>query len=83
MLLNCEAYISDENTDLSVEVCEVDLQVAEALCTAGGNLKNGAGAEVELRRGVCAPQEVLGPQLLHPLQPPTGQLDQRTLGEVR
>lgn len=61
----------------------MDLQVAEALRAAGGNQQHGAGAEVELWRGVCTPQEVLGPQLLHPLQPPAGQLDQRTLGEVR
>lgn len=61
----------------------MDLQVAEALCAAGRDEQHGAGAEVELRGGIGTPQEVLGPQLLHPLQPPAGQLDQRTLGEVR
>lgn len=68
---------------LSVAVCEVNLQVAEALCTAGGYQQHGTGAEVELWGGIRAPQEVLGPQLLHLLQLPTGQLNQRTLGEVR
>lgn len=57
--------------------------MAEALSTAGGNQQHGAGAEVELWGGICAPQEVLGPQLLYPLQSAAGQLDQRTLGEVR
>ena len=75
--------MSKEKADLSVAVCEVDLQVAEALCTAGGNQQHSACAEVELWGGICAPQEVLGLQLLHPLQPPAGQLNQRTLGEVR
>lgn len=82
--LNCMVkHISKEDADLSVEVCQVDLQVAEALGTAGGNQQHSAGAEVELWGGICAPQEVLSPQLLHTLQPPTGQFNQRTLGEVR
>ena len=72
-----------EKADLSVAVREVDLQVAEAVCAAGGNQQHSASAEVELRGSIRTPQEVLGPQLLHPLQPPTGQLNQRTLGEVR
>ena len=76
-------HISKEKADLSVAVCEVNLQVTEALCTAGGNKQYCAGAEVELWRGICTPQEVLSPQLLHTLQPPVGQLNQRTLGEVR
>lgn len=78
MLLKCKL-----KADLSVAVCEVDLQVAKAVATAEGDQQHSAGAEVELWGGICTPQEVLGPQLLHPLQLPAGQLDQRTLGEVR
>lgn len=51
--------------DLSVEVCQMDLQMAESVGTAGGNQQHSAGAEVELWRGVRASQEVVCPKLLH------------------
>jgi len=84
MLVRCKhKHISQEKADLSVAVCEMDLQMAEALRTAGGNQQHSAGAEVELWRCSRTSQEVLRLQLFHSLQPPAGQLNQGPLGEVR